>query len=324
MTRNNHRLPHMSHSSAPTFVFAGNGMDPLAIRRADAAWIAAQLNDPAARFIPVAGADNLLLANDTPLILDTAAPLRTQAECTVLLGEYQGHIYFALGLPHAAALPPMTIHSNLRAQFGMLDDSLLALLGYARCMVYWHDHNRFCGQCGAATVSARAGHELHCTRCDNIIYPRVNPAIITLVTHGDCCLLGHHAGWRARHYSTIAGFVEPGEDPEATLRREVWEETNVRVRNQKYLRSQPWPYPASLMLGYRAEAENADIRCNDGELEDARWFSRAEIVRGLRDGTLVLPAPQSISHSLIREWFEQDSGFSLAAAEVKAPSARSA
>lgn len=286
-------------------------MDPLAIHRADAAWVTARLNDPAAKFIPVAGADNLLVADNTPLVLDADAALRTHAQCTVLLGEYAGHIYFALGLPQNVPLPPTVIRSNLRPQFAMLDDGLLALLGYARCMVYWHNRNRYCGQCGAPTVSARAGHELHCTRCDNIIYPRVNPAIITLVTHRDRCLLGHHTGWPAQHYSTIAGFVEPGEDPEATLHREVWEETNIRVRNLKYLRSQPWPYPASLMLGYRAEAENFDIHCNDGELEDARWFSRPEIVRGLKDGTLALSTPQSISHSLIREWFDEARGVSL-------------
>lgn len=295
------------------FIFAGPGLDRSAIRRADGPWLTEQMSRPSARFVPLAGEDSLLEANGAPLFFDAHAieSLRTFTQSTVLLGEHHNQVCFALGLAPDAPLPPGTLHTNLRPQFDVIEGDTLALLGYARAMVHWHNQNRYCGKCGAATESRHAGHELHCTRCSNVIYPRVNPAIITLVTHEERCLLGHQADWPSTRYSTIAGFVEPGEDPEATLRREVWEETNIRVDKLQYWHAQPWPYPASLMLGYRAQAVNANIRCNDHELQDARWFSRDDIVHGLREGTLTLSPPASISHRLIREWFEEAPGFSL-------------
>ena len=191
----------------------------------------------------------------------------------------------ALGLPEGCKLPSDNItFTNLRPQFGVLDHGTLALLGYARAMVHWHLQNRYCGRCGAPTHSRHAGHELHCDRCGNILYPRVNPAIIVLVTHGDRCLLGRKSS--ANRYSTLAGFVEPGESLEASVRREVLEETNIRIASMTYYASQPWPYPASLMLGFHARAETTDIHCNDLELAEARWFSRADIARDLESADI--------------------------------------
>ena len=297
-------------------VFADGGLDRLALRRADESWLKARLSDPATRFVPVAGEDNVLEANGTPWLLDpgAAAGLRAATQATVLLGEHDGRAWFALGLAADAPLPAGAVRSNLRPQFGVLADGALALLGYARAMVHWHAYNRYCGKCGAPTASRRAGHELHCTRCGNIIYPRVNPAVIVLVTHGERCLLGRQPEWAANRFSTLAGFVEPGENLEAALRREISEETDIRVGAVRYLRSQPWPYPASLMLSFRAEAESIEIHCNDGELAEARWFSRREIADGLKAGSLSLSLPGSSSHTLIREWFEEFPGFVLTAA----------
>ncbi len=315
-----------NHGELP-FVFSGPDLDRLAPQRNDAEWFAVRLTDPATRFVPVCDEDNVLLADGvTPLLLDASAAevLQTGAQCTVLLGEYRGQTYFALGLSGDTALPGNNFTlTNLRPQFGMLEDDALALLGYARAMVHWHALNHYCGECGAPTQSRRSGHELHCSRCGNILYPRVNPAVIVLVTHGERCLLGRQPGWATNRYSTLAGFVEPGESLEASVRREVQEETNIRVACMHYRASQPWPYPASLMLGFRAEAENTDIRCNDGELLEARWFSRADIARGLREASLTLSTPQSISYWLIREWFEEAPGFSLTELAVRAaPSTR--
>lgn len=295
--------------------FTDASFDRLALRRADENWLQAQLSDAATRFVPVAGEDNLLSSDGEPLILDAhkTEALRASAHAIVLLGEYRGQVCFALGLAEDAPLPADTVRSNLRPQFGALEDDALALLGYARAMVHWHAHNRYCGKCGAPTESRRAGHELHCARCGNIIYPRVNPAVIMLVTHGERCLLGRQPEWAANRFSTLAGFVEPGENLEAALRREIREETDIRVGRVRYLRSQSWPYPASLMLGFRAEAESMEIRCNDGELAEARWFSRADIAAGLQAGSLALSLPGSSSHALIREWFEEAPGFVLPA-----------
>ena len=294
-----------THSLSP-LVFSGDGLDRLALRRTDESWLAASLSDPATRFVPVAGEDNLLDARGAPLLLDAqvAESLQSFTQCKVLLGVYRGHVCFALGLSQDAGLPAAAVRSNLRPQFGVLEDDALALLGYARAMAHWQAHHRFCGKCGAATESRRAGHELHCPDCGNVIYPRVNPAVIVLVTHGECCLLGRQPGWITSRYSTLAGFVEPGENLEMALVREVQEETNIRLSALHYSFSQPWPYPAALMLGFRAAAENTDIRCNDGELAEARWFSRQAIADGLRAGTLTLPTPGSSSHVLLREWLD--------------------
>ena len=303
-----------THSNYP-LVFNGDGLDRLALRRTDESWLTASVSDPATRFVPMAGEDNLLDAGGAPLLLDAQAAQSLQAitQCTVLLGKYRDHVCFALGLNRDASLPAGAVRSNLRPQFPVLEDDALALLGYARAMVYWHAHNRYCGKCGAQTGSRRAGHELYCTRCSHIVYPRVNPAVIMLVTHGEHCLLGRQPEWAANRFSTLAGFVEPGENLEAALRREIREETGIRVGRMCYLRSQPWPYPASLMLGFRAEAESTEIRCNDGELAEARWFSRADISAGLKAGSLALSLPGSSSHALIRQWFEEAPGFVLAA-----------
>ena len=145
--------------------------------------------------------------------------------------------------------------------------------------------------------------------CDREIFPRVDPAIIVLITDGERCLLGRQAGWPEGRYSTIAGFVEPGESLEDAVRREVFEETNIRVRGVCYDSSQPWPFPSSLMLGFVAEAEaEADspvvqeIRLNDGELEDAAWFTRKE----LRSGLLKLPSRISIARRLVDGWLSSD------------------
>ena len=296
------------------FIFSGGDMDRLALRRADQSWLESQMAAAATRYVPVAGEDSLLDTSGTPLFLDrhTAETLREFSHCCVLLGEYHGQVHFALGLRPEAPLPPGSQRSNLRPQFGVLEDGALALLGYARAMTHWHAHNRYCGKCGAPTRSRRAGHELHCTRCSYIIYPRVNPAVIVLVTHGERCLLGRQPEWASNRFSTLAGFVEPGENLEAALRREIQEETNIRVGRVRYLRSQPWPYPASLMLGFRAVAESTEIRCNDGELAEARWFSREDLAAGLRAGSLSLSLPGSSSHALVREWFEEVPGFVLA------------
>ncbi|MGH8371993.1 MAG: NAD(+) diphosphatase [Gammaproteobacteria bacterium] len=310
------------------FVFAGPALDRLAIQRKDAAWLESMLHAAETCFVPVCDEQNIVIGqkeHSTPFLLqkEIAGSLVDDADCAVLLGEYQGRTCFALGLSRTFELPDDAAFTNLRPQFGVMENEALALLGYARAMVHWHLQHRFCGHCGHATESRSAGHELHCPQCGNVIYPRINPAIIVLVSHSERCLLGHQSAWDAHRYSTIAGFVEPGEDLESAVRREVFEETNIRIGALRYQHSQPWPYPASLMLGFQAEALNTDIHCNDGELLDARWFSRDELLNELERGSLTLPTRQSISYRLLREWFEQAGGHytaaALAAASRKQP-----
>ncbi|MGQ9815345.1 MAG: NAD(+) diphosphatase, partial [Candidatus Roseilinea sp.] len=177
----------------------------------------------------------------------------------------------------------------------------------ARAMAYWHQHSRFCSDCGSPTVSEQAGHARRCinSACGRRHFPRLDPAIIVLVMSpsGERALLGRQPSWPAGRYSTLAGFVEPGESVEQAVAREVYEETGVRLSELRYFGSQSFPFPASLMLGFHAEAATDQITLHDGELADARWFTRQELRAGLDAGTLGLPPRFAISHQLISAWF---------------------
>lgn len=179
---------------------------------------------------------------------------------------------------------------------------------YARGMSYWQSRTRFCGVCGGAVAFSRGGFLGRCGQCNTEHYPRVDPAVIVAVENNGRLLLGRQANWAPRRYSVLAGFVEPGESLEQTVVREVYEESRVRVRECRYLGTQPWPFPGALMLGFAATAEN-DVPCVDGELEDARWFSVDEVGAALArdiddDGVGIrLSPPISISRSLIEHWY---------------------
>lgn len=175
----------------------------------------------------------------------------------------------------------------------------------ARAVLHWQQRHRYCGACGGALAFMRGGWQGHCAQCGLDHYPRTDPAVIVAVTDGERLLLGRQASWPAHRYSTLAGFVEPGETLEQTVAREVMEESGVRVRSSRYLASQPWPFPSSLMLGFVADAEPDPPQANE-ELEDARWFDRDEVGAALRgeataSGLLLSPSV-SISRWLIECW----------------------
>jgi NAD+ diphosphatase len=154
-----------------------------------------------------------------------------------------------------------------------------------------------------------AGHARLCTgeSCGKQHFPRVEPAIIVLITRGDLCLLGRQSSWRPRGYSTIAGFVEPGESLEDAVIREAYEETGVNVTNVRYFASQPWPFPSALMLGFFAETGSREVTLHDEELEEALWVSRDDI----RSGKILISPPVSIAYALIRDWFNREEGADL-------------
>ncbi len=172
-----------------------------------------------------------------------------------------------------------------------------ALLMYARGMLHWHRHQRFCGKCGAATRSREGGHLRECSRCEQKHFPRTDPAVMVLVTHGDRCLLARQPTFPPGMYSALAGFVEPGESVEACVRRETHEEVGLGLGDVTYFGSQPWPFPQSLMLGYIGETDRSDFRLDGEELEDARWVSRAELAA---PAGFYYPPPLSLAHHLIR------------------------
>jgi NAD+ diphosphatase len=288
--------------------FAGSYLERRAEARDDPGWIAAARADPATLYLIARGTAQLLYTGTPPRIafLWPDAPLVRGAEdgSLVLLGWFRGARCVLVDLPadRAAEAPAGTAFEELRPLAPVLGAEEAGLLAYARALSIWRTRHRHCGVCGAPTRATRAGHTLQCSRpsCAQEFFPRLDPAIIVLVSDGERALLGRQPSWPPRRYSTIAGFVEPGESLEDAVRREVAEETGVAVTAMRYDSSQPWPFPSSLMIGFQARAPADSAVRVSGELEDARWFSRSQ----LNSGEVLAPPTQSISWRLIESWLK--------------------
>lgn len=294
----------------PQHFYAGNDFDRLADRRKDEAWIESVLGSQQAIVLPLWNGRSLIAG-------DTHAPqlawleqrdlgAQVPMEQWVLLGEFRGRYCFAVELTGVEA-PIAAEHGqfhDLRMVGGSMDRHEAGLLGYARALLMWQSKHRFCGRCGATTQPANAGHVLKCSNADCALahFPRLDPAIIVLVTDGERILLGRQAQWPPGRYSTIAGFIEWAESIEEAVAREVREETGVSIDEVEYHSSQPWPFPSSLMLGFFAHAATTEIERRDLELEDVRWFTRADIAQG----AITLPPPQALSYRLIEAWYDRD------------------
>ncbi len=303
-------------------VFAGPYVDRTAQIREDAASFAKALAAPSSRVVPVWNSRSLILESAVPraafLELERI-PQEHRGVDLILLGRIDDASFFAYELesPEPPHLLDGARFEDLRMVASALQPDEAGLLGYARAMISWRRRHRFCGSCGTKTLPAKGGHVLICTNpaCRHEQFPRLDPAIIVLISDGDRALLGRQASWPAGRYSTIAGFVEPGESLEDAVAREVFEETGVRVDAIDYHSSQPWPFPASLMLGFTARALTQEVHLRDKELEDARWFTRADLAAGVP----LLPPDQSISFSLIESWFDAGSERPLRDIQGKIP-----
>lgn len=221
-------------------------------------------------------------------------------------GGGRGTAFLARLVPDAgsAVLVPGDRWSPLREVGGELSARDAGLATAAVALEAWHVRHPRCPRCGEVTVSHSAGWVRRCTVDGSDHYPRTDPAVIMAVVDGrDRLLLGHSAHWPENRFSTLAGFVEPGESVEAAIRREVLEEVGVTVGAVEYRGSQPWPFPASLMLGFRARALSADITVDGEEVTDARWFERTELRAAVRSGSVLLPSSTSIARMLIEEWY---------------------
>lgn len=289
--------------------FAGLVLDRRDDWRVHADRIAAVWRD--AQVVVVDFEGRALALGDAPAAL-AASDLPADAFAAAsFLGQHDGGAWFAL--PASAlgdtALPPGHAWVGLRdaaLRWSGFDSGLFA---YAKALLLWQSRARHCGACGARTTLVRAGH---CARCSNPDcglqqFPRTDAAIIVIVTSGRSCLLGRQAGWPKGRYSTLAGFVEPGESLEDAVRREVGEEAGVQVGECEYQSSQPWPFPGALMVGFRADARDDTIRLGD-ELEDARWFEADALVDAVRSGRIALPPAISVSRRLIHDWLEDTLG----------------
>jgi len=294
-------------------LLSGSLLDRLGHMRGRAEWVEALLADRRTRFLPTRGALSLVRTGDPPRPALLAAAeidaMGARLEMPVLLGAHEEHHYFALPVDEETVPPETMEFSDVRFVASLMEPWEAALLAYARAMVIWHRNHRYCARCGSGTRVTSAGHARVCISeaCGRQHFPKVDPAIIVLVSRGDRCLLGRQSGWPEHRYSTIAGFVEPGESLEDAVRREVLEETGVQVGHATYHSSQPWPFPSSLMLGFIAQAETQEIELRDGELSEARWVSREEI----RSRKVLLPPTVSIAYSLVRHWFDSEPGNSL-------------
>jgi NAD+ diphosphatase len=301
----------MPHHNSPNF-FAGAYVDRRSEVREDAAALAAIRADPTTRYVLSVGGQHLLHAAAAPNIariafLSGTHPIvrGTDETSQVLLGQFQDAWCILLDLPadSPVVLPEATELAELRPLAAILPAPESALLAYARGISLWRARQRFCSVCGQPTRPMRGGHVLRCThpQTPHDFFPRLDPAIIVLVSDGDRALLGRQASWPPGRYSTIAGFVEPGESLEDAVAREVREETGVDVDEVCYQSSQPWPFPASLMLGFRATAGPQREIHRGSELADVQWFSRADLLAG----KILLPPPQAIARRLIGAWLEE-------------------
>ena len=186
------------------------------------------------------------------------------------LGRWDNRACYALA--GRGSVPEGFAATHLRAWLGRVEPDFFALAGRAKQIVEWHRDHRFCGRCGGENEEQASERAKRCPTCGLVTYPRLSPSIIVLVRRGDEMLLARNAAWPARMFSTLAGFVEPGESIEQTVHREVAEEVGLEVRDLRYLGSQPWPFPHSLMLGFHADYAGGEIDCLDGEIAEARWF----------------------------------------------------
>ena len=255
---------------------------------------------------------------------DLAERLLARADVVLMLGAEPGADPDTAPLHVAAALPEVesALANELEERLGgdwlelrplgeLLAPGEAAMLCHARALVHWHRRHRFCADCGAPTESTAAGHQRRCTAigCRALHFPRTDAAVIVLVTHGEGdgqrCLLGRQRRWPPGMYSALAGFLEPGESLEACVQRELMEEAGVTVEDIRYHSSQPWPFPASLMLGFTARAVATEITLHDDELEDARWFTRASLRAALEAGEVRVPGRVSIAWRLVEDWYDQ-------------------
>lgn len=290
--------------------YSGSPLDRVSARRDDAAWVAACRADPAARFVPVWRGLSLLagLAAGQPraVFLGPGDAVSLSPDTPwALLGLDGTTPVFALdlsGLEDPAALVPKGAEFvDLRSAAGTAPAGETAMLAHARGLMHWRLRHHFCGVCGGRCEPQAAGNFLVCSSCHIPHFPRTDPAVIMLVYRGDYALLAHSRRFaRSNMFSTLAGFVEPGESLEEAVAREVFEETHVRVGRATYHSSQPWPFPGSIMLGFHAEAASQEIVIDAAEIQEARWISRAEIRTLSRDFSL--PAQDSIARRLIEDW----------------------
>jgi NAD+ diphosphatase len=280
-------------AQSPLLAFASSNLDRCANLRSDENWLHALCYNPATRHVKLQG-DKTFVAEGKLEIFD-----HPQDEENVLLGvDDLGIGWFASRCEAAEEM----VDLRSLAVAGTLPAHQLGMLAQARSLLHWHERHGFCANCGASTQFMDAGYRRRCPKCLTDHFPRTDPVVIIAVRHGSRLLLGRQSFWNEGMYSTLAGFMEPGETIEDAARREVFEEAGIRVGEIAFHSNQPWPFPSSLMIGLIGTALNDDVVVDTKELETARWFDESE-VHAMLEGThpegLNAPKPMAIAHHLI-------------------------
>jgi NAD+ diphosphatase len=278
-----------------SLTFTGGALDRVAEHRGDAEWLAAQATDPAARAVLV-NADGIHVVDDRVRLV----PLNGLPEPMLLGLDADGPVF-------AVEAPPGTDVTGVREAAAVLRAEDAGLAAHASALLNWHRRHSHCSNCGARTTVAEGGILRTCPNCGAQHHPRTDPVVIMLVVDGDRVLLGRQPTWPAGRYSALAGFVEPGESLEEAVAREVREEAGVEVGRPEYVASQPWPFPTSLMLGFIAPWRSGEPHRIDRELEDVRWFERAEIEAAVqeREAPLGVPPRLAIARRLMEHWVQR-------------------
>lgn len=300
-------MPDRDDQLLADLVLSRAAIDRAAALRADPQWIAGALAEPSSQFIAVSKGEVLMSAPDAVAVVSR----REELLPTFLGLDENNTAVFALHVPeesrqHMAS--PGALWASVRTVGAEVNDRDAGLMVTAIALDNWQRAHHHCPRCGAEVRSHDAGWAMRCERCDFTHFPRTDPAVIVLVIdENDRALLGRQSRWAPAWFSTLAGFVEAGESAEAAVRREVHEESGVRIAGHsdalRYLGSQPWPFPASLMLGYHAWAETTDITVDETEIAEARWFTRNELADAAHRGEVLLPPQVSIARKLIERWF---------------------
>jgi NAD+ diphosphatase len=300
--------PTVTGPALTGLALARSEVDRSAHLRADANWLAAAWADPGTRVVVVQHGSALCAIDDQRARLRFVAPAEAPDGVSFLLGvDDEGVAYFGVAGPLPEAPGEGVRPAQLREAGPLLSDRDAGLMTHAVALANWHETFTHCPRCGAPTEPFASGHGRRCPVDASEHFPRVDPAMIVLVTDPtDRCLLARNAMWPEHRVSILAGFVEAGESAEQAVAREVHEETGIVVSAVKYLGSQPWPMPQSLMLGFRAAAENTEINVDANEIADANWFSRDELMAAIAAGDIRLPPPVSIAHRIIESWFGRE------------------
>lgn len=303
--------------------FTAVRLDRLVAQRDDEEWVRRALTAEDAFYVPLWRSRSLLSRDGQGTIAVYLRPAELpepdRIQPPTLLGADDKRTYFAVSLTdqqkdEVLASHPGAEFADLRRASIDMDAKHAGILAYAKALHYWQHRHRFCGVCGSPNRLNSAGHRLICSNeeCARESFPRIDPAIIVLVTQGDACLLGRNHNWPPRRFSTLAGFVEPGESLEDAVLREVLEEAHVRLSTIRYVSSQPWPFPASAMCGFYAEAQSRRAKPSD-ELAEVRWFNTRELTAAVNSGEVLLSPPVSIAFQLLANWFAEQGGGDLSA-----------